>query len=202
MSGPLRECLVPIEAPENAHALHTLVHRIMNPDALDAPRDYIFSLDPSDPLAAGQTVLVIRSCALPTALDSRAVDTHIPGVGESLDFLLRASPSVKGRLSATTDTQMGVKGWRPIKDEPGRRKWLETQAQKHGFFLGDFEIAGSRPIWVSRPTGESRSRKWALNDVSYAGRLTVTNAKAFEMALNTGIGREKAYGFGLLTIFP
>ena len=36
--------------------------------------------------------------------------------------------------------------------------------------------------------------------VTYEGILAVTDAQAFRMALTKGIGREKAYGMGLLTI--
>ena len=36
--------------------------------------------------------------------------------------------------------------------------------------------------------------------VTYEGMLTVTDAELFRQALTQGIGREKAYGMGLLTI--
>ena len=36
--------------------------------------------------------------------------------------------------------------------------------------------------------------------VTYEGSLTVTDADLFRKALTEGIGREKAFGMGLLTI--
>ena len=46
---------------------------------------------------------------------------------------------------------------------------------------------------------EEKSRVKLLA-VTYEGLLTVTDADAFRKALVNGIGREKAYGMGLLTV--
>jgi CRISPR system Cascade subunit CasE len=38
--------------------------------------------------------------------------------------------------------------------------------------------------------------------VTFEGTLTVTDAEKFVEALKSGIGREKAYGHGMMTIMP
>lgn len=80
-----------------------------------------------------------------------------------------------------------------------QEEWLKKQAEKNGFVLTDGE-------WLV--TGSERCTFWRKGDkkpvrimsVTYEGILTVTDAEAFRNALTNGIGREKAYGFGLLTI--
>ena len=71
-------------------------------------------------------------------------------------------------------------------------EWLRKQAEKYGFSLNDGEwlVTGSR----------YKKDKVKMLAVTYEGFLTVTDADAFKSALVKGIGREKAFGMGMLTV--
>lgn len=79
-------------------------------------------------------------------------------------------------------------------------EWLKKQAEKHGFSLNDEEwlITGSK--WYTFRKNRSSKNTVKMLAVTYEGVLTVTNAESFRKALCCGIGREKAYGMGMLTV--
>lgn len=79
-----------------------------------------------------------------------------------------------------------------------QKEWLLKQAGKNGFWLDEsmVEIVESKWI-VFNKKGEHTVR--ALS-VTYEGRLQVKDVERFRNALTQGIGREKAYGMGMITI--
>lgn len=81
-----------------------------------------------------------------------------------------------------------------------QREWLKKQAEKNGFFLNDEEwlVTGSR--WYIFRKNRNKRDQVKMLAATYEGVLTVTDADVFKNALVKGIGREKAFGMGLLTI--
>ncbi len=45
-------------------------------------------------------------------------------------------------------------------------------------------------------------RQVKLNKVVYEGKLKIIEREKFIKTLKEGIGREKAYGFGMMTVIP
>lgn len=82
-----------------------------------------------------------------------------------------------------------------------QKKWLGNRAEKLGFSLDEDEIQTVQSKWYDfcKKDGAGSSRIRLLS-VTFEGILTVTDAKQFKETLCNGIGREKAYGQGLLTI--
>lgn len=82
-----------------------------------------------------------------------------------------------------------------------QKKWLGNRAEKLGFSLDEDEIQMVQSKWYDfcKKDGAGSSRIRLLS-VTFEGILTVTDAKQFKETLCNGIGREKAYGQGLLTI--
>lgn len=80
-----------------------------------------------------------------------------------------------------------------------QRTWLKEQAEKHGFKVNDnsFEVIDNQ--WYSFKKGSNRNNVTILS-VVYEGVLEVTDAEKFKELLTEGIGREKAYGNGLMTL--
>ena len=74
-----------------------------------------------------------------------------------------------------------------------RLEWLEKQGERYGFKVIQAKITGYK---------ENRIRKhgFTVKSVTFEGILQVTDAKKFKQALTEGIGRETAYGCGLITI--
>ena len=127
-------------------------------------------------------------------VETKSYDTLLNRIsdGSKWQFRLRANPTVsvkqageRGKVLAhiTTEYQM---------------KWLAERAEKHGFSLNPEEYLVTENKWYAfRKGGRENVRMLA---VTYAGRLTVTDTALFRQTLTQGIGREKAYGMGLLTV--
>lgn len=82
-----------------------------------------------------------------------------------------------------------------------QKKWLDSRAEKLGFSLDEAEFQTVQSKWYDfRKKSGAGSSRVRLLSVTFEGILTVTDAKQFKEALCNGIGREKAYGQGLLTI--
>ncbi len=82
-----------------------------------------------------------------------------------------------------------------------QKKWLISRAEKLGFLLKENEFQTVQSKWYDfRKRSGAGSAHIRLLSVTFEGNLTVTDAIRFKETLCHGIGREKAYGQGLLTI--
>lgn len=79
-------------------------------------------------------------------------------------------------------------------------KYLLDRAQKSGFILDEDEyaIVERGYAWLKK-TGEKDLR---LIKATYEGILTIQDKDRFLTTLIEGIGKKKAYGFGLMTVVP
>lgn len=79
-------------------------------------------------------------------------------------------------------------------------KYLLDRAEKNGFTLNeeDFCIVG-RGYEILK---KSSMKPVRLIKAEYEGILTITDIELFRRVLVDGIGKKKAYGFGLMTIIP
>lgn len=80
-----------------------------------------------------------------------------------------------------------------------QKEWLIDQGKKHGFKLTEnsFDVMESKWLYFSKGIKNS---KISMLLVSYEGILEVTDETLFKHVLTEGLGREKAYGVGLMTI--
>lgn len=81
-----------------------------------------------------------------------------------------------------------------------QKKWLKKEADKNGFLISDDKYMVTASQWYTFKKNRNSNIKVHLLSVTYEGVLTVTNKDSFRKALVNGIGREKAYGLGLMTI--
>ena len=74
------------------------------------------------------------------------------------------------------------------------------RTEKNGFHISENEVCiVERGYEVLRKQGSKQVR---VVKVAYEGILTITDIGKFRHALVNGIGKKKAYGFGLLTVIP
>lgn len=97
-----------------------------------------------------------------------------------------ARPNARGRVCAHTTAAH-------------QKKWLIEQGGKHGFSVTEDEFDIVQTQWYSFSKGKDKHKVRMLG-VTYEGILHVTDAEIFCRALCDGIGREKAYGMGLMTL--
>lgn len=125
--------------------------------------------------------------------------------GETMRFRLTANPSYAA-------PQPGEKRGRvyPYVTIAQQRQWLIKKAQKAGFKLiwqqpvipdADgfmFDVASRDHPTLHRKAG----RSVRLSRVVFEGLLQVQDLTAFKTTLIEGLGREKAFGMGLMTVIP
>lgn len=83
------------------------------------------------------------------------------------------------------------------------REWLEAEiGRRDGARLVKVEVkAFQREKLLRRTQGEERSARTSERpDVRFAGALEVTDGAAFSALLARGIGRHRAFGFGMLLL--
>ena len=81
----------------------------------------------------------------------------------------------------------------PCHGNQERLEWLTKQGEKYGFKVIQAQVANYK---------ENKIRKhgFTVKSVTFEGILQVTDIEKFKQALTEGIGHEKAYGCGLMTI--
>ena len=116
-------------------------------------------------------------------------------LGSRWRFRLTANPTRSQKNPANPLARGALK---PCYLEAEQEEWLLEQAKKHGFAIPDgaFQITQKQTYHFTK---EGR-RPVTLLAVTYEGILQVTAPEAFREMLGQGIGRDKAYGLGLMTI--
>lgn len=90
--------------------------------------------------------------------------------------------------------QMDIKNRRiPCHGNSQRLEWLENQGARYGFKVIQAQVVGYKENKI-------RKHRFTVKSVTFEGILQVTDTKKFKQALAQGIGREKAYGCGMMTI--
>lgn len=148
-------------------------------------------------------LIALSKFGVPNTAQTKNYDRFLDSItnGEIMRFRLTANPvhRVKGRLYPHVTVQQ-------------QRQWLLDRAEEHGFsiikekdsndttVLSDFQFDVVDRDYVLLKHRINQRVK--LSRVSFEGFLRVENVEAFKKALVRGIGKEKAYGMGLLTVIP
>lgn len=149
----------------------------------------------------GKEYVLILSKNIPD-LENFAEQFGYAGRYETKDYSplldrIKAGGKWRFRLTANPTVCKGGKIFAHITEE-FQKKWLSERAEKHGFALNDTEFTTVCSKWYDfYKSGNVRVR---LLSVTFEGLLTVTDEEKFRETLCVGIGREKAYGQGLLTV--
>lgn len=84
-----------------------------------------------------------------------------------------------------------------------QKDWLLARTEKAGFEIPADQLGNYSFEIVSRDWPVLyHKRRIRLSRVAFEGELKVTDASKLRLALTNGIGREKAYGMGMLTVIP
>ena len=86
-------------------------------------------------------------------------------------------------------------------------QWLEQQfseaVQLHNVHMTKFCLSAVVRRGAAQLEGERRSRKFVVGpDAVFSGILRITDAQAFAALLARGIGRHRAFGYGMLLLKP
>lgn len=80
-------------------------------------------------------------------------------------------------------------------------KWGNQQLSKHGFMIKSFDITGRGSVMLEHEDKGKRRRVY-LRQATYEGIVMIDDLDKAVKTLYDGIGREKAYGMGMLTLMP
>lgn len=84
-------------------------------------------------------------------------------------------------------------------NEEDQRDWLARKAAAHGFALETCHLSGR--TWIDTKHGAKvRGMAKPLSATLFDGLLTVTDPARLREAVRGGVGPQKAYGFGLLSL--
>lgn len=116
--------------------------------------------------------------------------------GDRLQFRVVLNPVIS--ISSSGNSKRGLV--KPHVTNEHQMKYLIDRSEKNGFSLqkDDFYIA-SRGYETFKKSGMKPVR---LIKAVYEGTLTITDVELFRKVLTEGIGKKKAYGFGLMTVIP
>lgn len=114
--------------------------------------------------------------------------------GQKMSFRLTANPA----RAAKQENQRG-RVYPHITVEK-QLEYLEKRAERLGFSLvgHDYQIV-QRDFPILRKKG---GKSIKLARAIYEGSLIIENAEIFRKTLTEGVGKEKAYGFGMMTVVP
>ena len=111
--------------------------------------------------------------------------------GQRFLFKLTANPVRRGGKISSHPGKMI-----PYLARENQLLWLQRKSESNGFDILSADVVGhDRPLL-------RKQVHVALNRTVFEGELRISNLEKFKRALVKGIGREKAFGMGLLTVIP
>ncbi len=191
-------------------------------------RPFLFSLDERGPHHS----LLVQSTRPPdwafldgdADVQTKAFDPHQIPAGEPLRFFLRANPTVDRRGFGDGKTRRVAVGTNPDlafrqmgrpEDAPRTpaaraewrerelRTWMQRQGERGGF---DVTTCAPGPIVGRRVQrtegGRPKGRPMKFHEVEFTGTLEVRDPEAFVRSYSEGVGRGRAFGYGLLMVRP
>ncbi|HBG02798.1 MAG TPA: type I-E CRISPR-associated protein Cas6/Cse3/CasE [Firmicutes bacterium] len=119
------------------------------------------------------------------------------GTGDRLRFRLVLNPVVSLSQGKTSGKRGRVI---PLVTADQQLQFLEQRSLQHGFSVKKDEvIIASRSFEILKRRNQKPLK---ICKVAYEGLLTIGDLELFKAALMNGLGKKKAYGFGLLTVIP
>ena len=153
---------------------------------------------------------LLKSKAMPAAWQA----------GQRLGFEVRIRPVVR-RRDFNTDRPAKAKEWdafqwaakqypkdeMPYSREEVYRDWLKVELaginkEKEGVGGAELESASLRSFQRTRAARKLRARPSEGPDVVMQGNLVITDPARFAALLTRGVGRHRAYGYGMLLLRP
>lgn len=131
--------------------------------------------------------------------------------GQSLGFSVRVCPVIRqdaGNRDTSRETDAFIAAslsapGTPVDRETVYRAWLARQIGRNGAAeLIQTWMTGFRRVSVSRRDQGRKPRRGEKPDATFNGILRISDPAAFTHMLTRGVGRHRAFGFGMLLLRP
>ena len=173
--------------------------RVLAYSTLDAQSLYALARETASPLA-------FEVCVWERAAAKSMDDIEwIPG--RTLGFEARVAPIVRGRAGERDAFLAAISDGDAAERETVYRKWLAERLDPYVDVCPDRLRVKSFRLTSAWRQGKSANgtrvgRRVVLPDVVMEGALTIRERKAFQGVLFDGVGRHRAFGFGMLLVRP
>lgn len=162
-----------------------------------------------DPLGKDLYLLVLSS----TKPDLKKLERYgVPNSAETKDYnnlLNRLNEGDKLRFRAVLNPIMSLsQGKRsgkrgriiPLVTAEQQLEYLKQRANQHGFSFNDNEVLVTSKGFEILKRNNQKPLK--VCKAAYEGYLTINDLELFKAVLLNGLGKKKAFGFGLITVIP
>ena len=165
----------------------------------DELREYMAAF--ADPVAA-------RVCGVSGDIASKAMP--FIGAGRSLGFEVLCCPVGRKTGSGIEKDIFLIAADNTETDELDRSsvycKWILERLEQRGVSVSSVELSGFKHVRQMRQTnrvdGRRRVRYLIRPHAEFRGILTVTDPEGFRELLMTGVGRHRAFGYGMILLRP
>lgn len=193
----------------NVYNLHQKLWKAFNVDQDHQERDFLFRVDRTSEhakeiLIQSQSEPHWDGMFPPFRIQSKSFSPKFQA-GQEFFFFLRANAVVAEKRPGQKHSRKipirpkdyVYEGEQQPESPPQFQGWLARQGEKHGFILTEAARLGSAyAIGKKKQSGNSIK----LTGQDLRGYLKVTDGAAFEQMFVTGLGRAKAFGFGMFSL--
>lgn len=177
---------------EDTYSIHRIVYSLF-PKLPGENRDFLFA---DKGFEKGVRKILILSKRMPEKNKFGHMETkEIPESfleSEYYGFEITLNPVKRnGRTETTT----------PIKGEENLLKWFIEKSPSWGFETDQNSLCVEK-VFVKEFRKGFSEEKYTLSSATFKGKLKVINKGLFKKSFKEGIGKAKAFGFGLLQIIP
>ncbi|MCK9582528.1 MAG: type I-E CRISPR-associated protein Cas6/Cse3/CasE [Endomicrobiales bacterium] len=179
---------------EDAYSIHRIVYSLF-PKLNEQTRDFLFADKGGD--FNSRQILILSARAPVVSEFGELTSKEIPKsflAWEHYGFEVTVNPTQRNGPSKTT---------MPIKGEENLRVWFLQKAGTWGFDVESNSLQVCR-VGVVRfdKTKDKKQFSHTHSTATFIGRLKVIDRKLFKNSFESGLGRAKGFGFGLLQIVP
>lgn len=208
-----RICLNPLHAPAlklaaSPEQLHRTLYALVPETSSQIERPLLFRVDTGEqgpvvliqsavPLAWDALEIAPRSLLQPP--ETKEFDCH-PLAGQRMSFRLFTRPSVRksGDFGAKPNGKRKPGPRSDCRDDEQRLEWLRRKGRESGFVVETVGLSlVSLPAIKAERAGPDRI---SFTAVRFDGVLVVSDPEMLKEAVRKGIGTQKAFGFGLLSL--
>ena len=140
---------------------------------------------------------LLEKYGIPGSAQTKSYDSFLNSICEGQVYRFRVT------LNPVKAISQGIgKRGRVVPEVTSARQlqYLESRADRLGFELIPDEYQIVEKCW--EPVIKHGQKMIHLSKATYEGMLKVTNKDAFYLTMTEGVGKKKAYGYGLMTVIP
>lgn len=187
----------------NPYEMHRTLSRAFAPAADTRPGRFLWRLESAAAGGAGDEAVVLVQSAGQANWEAVAqqpgyTQALYPNKYIELAQLLQDARVYVFRLACNPTVTRARKRCGLVR-EADQMKWLERQAEAHGFKVLRSGIGRSERMTIQQGRGGTRM---TLQAVQFDGMLRAADVAKLGDALHNGIGHAKSFGLGMLSIAP